>query len=127
MSRERIFLWFDASATGLLYASDEGRSWPAGVVQPDDLPLSDDTVAALRAWVEWGESLVPTAVLSGGRTSNKAARKFLREQRRLWYVLRDELAHGYQVGYRGPDGVEWSEEDVEAAYAASVASLEQRR
>lgn len=93
----RIRLMADYAAFPLWAGSSEDTwddpAW-AGMLEPDDLPLSPSLVAALWAWAARYEELNRPPFRW---TSREGQRAFLVEGRRLLTRLRLELGPGYEV------------------------------
>jgi hypothetical protein len=73
----------------------------------DQLPLSDNTKAALRAWAQWYDTLLHRDF----EWPAEEERAWTQESRRLWRVVADELGPDYEVGYYDDDGVSWGGTD----------------
>jgi hypothetical protein len=71
-----------------------------GNVDPDDLPLTNDLKAALRAWANaYDNTLNQEYPPDSGFASPAEEEAFEVEGRRLWNVLQAQLGPEYKVAY----------------------------
>jgi hypothetical protein len=71
------------------------------VIDPDELPLTADLKAALRAWADTYDSILnQECPQDSGFPSPAEEEAFEMEGRRLWRALQHELGPDYKVVYK---------------------------
>lgn len=104
VGRKRLYLMPDYGSTGLWWE-------PGGMVDPSSIPLSDETKAALDAWIGQMHRSLDAEEGIGPPLDEGFGAAFADERERLATVIRAELPAEYDVGIArfdtGEKRIEW--------------------
>jgi len=105
---------FDYDSSGLWSPRDDGTPRALGMVDADELPLSDATKARLAAWVQRCDDLNMRKHVARDEPAPSSGewRAVDDEAIDLWRALRAEAGPEWEIGLRRSGSIAWTEDEL---------------
>lgn len=94
-----IRLFSEYACYPLWHVPKVGVNSPCGDINPEELPLNENTIASLLKWADEYDDVIMDLLIMANNSFEEDIVAFDNEGIRLWKLVQDELGSEYKVIY----------------------------